>query len=45
MPRLFRFDIDHYLASISDHTLRVSAELATQGNFYSPDRQLGWVRR
>ena len=44
-PRLFHLDINEYLASISDETLRVSAELATKGNFYSPDPKLGWTRR
>ena len=44
-PRLFQLNIDGYLASISDETLKVSAELSRSGNFYSPDQQLGWIRR
>ena len=44
-PRLFHLDINEYLASISDETLRVSAKLSRKGNFYSPDQQLGWIRR
>ena len=44
-PRLFHLDIEEYLASISDETLRVSAELAREGNFYSPNQRLGWIRR
>ena len=44
-PRLFQLNIDGYLAGISDETLKVSAELSRSGNFYSPDQQLGWIRR
>ena len=44
-PRLFHLDIDKYVTSISDETLRISAELAKEGNFYSPHQRLGWIRR
>ena len=44
-PRLFYLDINEYLASFSDETLRVSIELARKGNFYLLDPKLGWIRR